>query len=282
MCIRDRYEPFTPVSMLRFGDFDLDGYPDVMVGLNSGGSTSVQLWRNTHRDAGSERFQKTEVPGLSASGAFCGAFMDLDDDMSMDLIVISQSSGTPSVEFLLNDNDYDAFAVKVLGSNGVCPEWCNGLEFPDPKPYGVNYPGNTFKLTVVNTEGDKRVQIVPQLQLGSYGLSLESAATLVGLSRTNNYLEEVYMGIPFGKFMLWTNLVPNSQLVAFPHEKGDPVSWLLELFVPTDTKIGAVVVALILTLVVLAVPIGILSWKERTEDKREKLDSSHLFSYDAL
>ncbi len=34
-------------------------------------------------------------------------------DMSMDLIVISQSSGTPSVEFLLNDNDYDAFAVKA-------------------------------------------------------------------------------------------------------------------------------------------------------------------------
>ena len=85
-----------------------------------------------------------------------------------------------------------------------------------------------------------------------------------------------------GVHKLWTNIVPNSQVVAFPYMPETPDTWLLELYVPTDTKIFTVVMALLITMLALGVPIGWLTWKERKEDQREKLDSSHLFSYDAL
>ena len=113
-------------------------------------------------------------------------------------------------------------------------------------------------------------------------MSLESAATLVGLSRTNNYLEEVYMGIPAGTTLLWTNLIPESQLVAFPYKPENPLDWLLELYVPANTKIMTVALAVIILLVLLIIPIMILFCRERSQDQREKMDSEHLFSYNAL
>ena len=127
-----------------------------------------------------------------------------------------------------------------------------------------------------------QAQIVPQLQHGSHSMSLESAATLVGLSRTNNYLEEVFMGIPYGTSIMWTNLVPNSQLVAFPYKPANTLDWLLELYVPANTKILTVALAVIILLVLLIIPIVILFCRERKQDRREKMDSQHLFSYDAL
>eukprot|EP00658_Telonema_sp_P-2_P041066 TRINITY_DN29371_c0_g2_i3.p1 TRINITY_DN29371_c0_g2~~TRINITY_DN29371_c0_g2_i3.p1 ORF type:complete len:535 (+),score=104.38 TRINITY_DN29371_c0_g2_i3:188-1792(+) len=144
------YEPFTSTALLRFGDYDLDGYPDVLAGITSpGGESSVQLWRNSHSNGRTFTRMDSRVAAATKSTgtSFCGAFMDLNDDLSTDILVMANSSeGVPSVGFLYNNEDYDAFAVKVLGGNGVCPEWCHGDDkFPDPKPYGVNFAGNTFK-----------------------------------------------------------------------------------------------------------------------------------------
>ena len=70
---------------------------------------------------------------------------------------------------------------QVLGGNGVCPEWCeDGLfQFPDPKPYGVNFPGNTFKITVVDMSGVKRVCHSHQMHFhcrGGSGASVDHRA----------------------------------------------------------------------------------------------------------
>lgn len=47
-------------------------------------------------------------------------------------------------------------SLQTLGTNGVCPAWCPkkpGPEFPEPKPYGVNYVGGTFRFAYTDLTG---------------------------------------------------------------------------------------------------------------------------------
>ena len=87
--------------------------------------------------------------------------------------------GHKTIAALYNNIYIDAYFLKTLGNslwircssiwstedhdvglNGVCVSWCEGgVAFPDPKPYGVNYPGGTFKFVVTDLNGTPRSAI---------------------------------------------------------------------------------------------------------------------------
>jgi integrin alpha FG-GAP repeat containing protein 1 len=109
--------------------------------------------------------------------------------------------------------------------NGVCPSWCSGVKFPDPKPYGVNLPGGTFKFTLNDLSGTAHVAQGVQLQQSGY-LALQTPYVMFGLGRTSNYIEEIFMGVPIsnGKehYNSWICIIPNSQVIGFPYPPSSP------------------------------------------------------------
>jgi len=136
----------------------------------------------------------------------------------------------------------------------------------------VNFPGATVKFTVTDLNGVKFPRVGAQLAQSAYS-PLQTPYTVHGLGRTNNYIEEFYVGIPYNYgqgWQMWIAQIPNSQLVCFPYPPGDPVNWLLELFVSPSTRLFLVTVALVSTLVGLGILIAFLHYRERKQEAEEK------------
>ena len=62
------------------------------------------------------------------------------------------------------------------------------------QPYGVNFPGGTFKFGVTKENGKKRPAIGSQLVQSAY-LSLQTPYILFGLGKTSAYIDTVLYGI---------------------------------------------------------------------------------------
>jgi len=186
---------------------------------------------------------------------------------------------------LYNNFFNDAFFLKTMGSNGVCPGWCpSGDKFPSPKPYGVNLPGAVFKYTVSELSGQQRVTQGVQLYQSGY-LSLLTPYILFGLGRTNNYIEQLFMGVSIynskddtDHWNMWICIIPNAQVVAFPYKPDEPSLWTLELFLRSSGLTLWIIVAVVSLLIILATLICIFRWREKREDRLLKQETAHLFS----
>lgn len=195
-----------------------------------------------------------------------------------------------AISFIHNNYFNDAFFLKTLASNGVCPSWC-GLDSkpsrPGAKPFGVNYPGATFKFTVLDTAGKKRANQVAQYPSSTYaGLSLPYS--LFGLGRTNNYVEELFVGVTKNQsehYTTYAGVIPNSQLIIIPYqtednlngngEKGNtggPSEWTLELYIRPGDYVPWVFVVLATAIAILAGVVVGLNWMEKVRKNLVYLD----------
>ena len=292
--------------MVRIGDFDIDGYPDiaaVLVDDAAHKSTAVLLHSvacskstcGSSAHGASRRTFKTLAKGTDAmtdvAYAFAVAFVDLDESGSLDMLVMSDAEhfgadGAPAVHGVFNNFDNDGFFLKTRGLNGVCPARCkDGPKFPDPKPYGGIQYGTSWKLTVTDLESRVRIMHGVQLSQSAY-MSLQLPYVPFGLGRTSNYIDELYMGVPLGQkerhWGSWPGIIPNSQIAATPYVADDPINWQMWLFI--NPSAGALWVALgTLAALILS---GAATWyfyrRERKEDVIEKEEMRKLFSFSAL
>jgi len=172
-------------------------------------------------------------------------------------------------------------------SNGVCPSFCpSGEKFPDPKPYGVNFPGANFKFTWSELSGRLRVTQGVQLHQSGY-LALQTPYVFFGLGRTSNYVEQMFIGVSIvsdsGYYKLFPIfIIPNSQLIMFPYKPGNPDSWTLELFIRTSGLTLWVIVAVVSTLIINGLIVYFFKWREKREDALLRQETAHLFSFDAM
>jgi len=199
---------------------------------------------------------------------------------------LALANNPPRIVSVFNNYQLDAFFLKALGLNGVCPAWCSGPnKFPSPKPYGVNFPGGIFKYTVRDMSGYTRVGMGIQLPQSAY-LSLNTPYVLFGLGRTSNYIEEFFYGITINQpahFSYWIgSTIPNSQVVAIPYKPNDPSTWTLELYTSPSGIVFWVILAVLSSILVLGIIVFVLYRKEKKEDEKYKQDIAHLFSFDAL
>jgi integrin alpha FG-GAP repeat containing protein 1 len=153
-----RFTTSTDISNFFFrvqpGDIDLDGYPDLLVFVSyvNGGQrqNGVIALRNVPCDSencspeaissGRRYFSKMNAATTgdleSVQFVRAGAFFDLDDDGTQDIILstVDPVSNSHSTVVLVNNFNEDAFFLKAIGLNGVCPSHCtNGVSFPNPK-----------------------------------------------------------------------------------------------------------------------------------------------------
>lgn len=271
-------------SNFHTADINLDGYPDVFIVAElKNGHRKVFILENIPCDSlsssggkcsGNRRGFKLVTNGVSALSDLTNvkqaAFYDFSERGSFDLLVTVEDKETSKLHTIAFFNNFynDAFFLKAMATNGVCYKLCSGNS--GPKPLGTNYPGATFMYTVFDTHGTKRPAFAAQGAQYSY-FSLTKPYVLVGLGRTNNYIEEFHVGISSGQSAenkySWSGLMPNSQLLVHPPTSPSASSrlneWVLELYLnPGDYALN-VLVTLIISGAVLGVIVSVLRYQEK-------------------
>ncbi|KAE8297414.1 T-cell immunomodulatory protein [Larimichthys crocea] len=257
--------PSQPLA-LHLGDYNLDGFPDALVVL-----------RNTS-GSGQQAF-------LSHPNAVMATFFDIYEDGILDMLVLSQAEGKNDliIHALKNNFEADAYFVKVMVLSGLCFNDCP----EDVKPFGVNQPGPYVMYTTVDSNGYLKNASAGQLSQSAH-FSLQLPYTVLGLGRSANFLDHLFVGIPrqSGETAIrkqeWTAIIPNSQLIVIPYPHNDPHRWSAKLYLTPSNSVLLTAIALIGVCVFILVIIGILHWQEKKADDREKRQEAHRFHFDAM
>ncbi|XP_013787486.1 T-cell immunomodulatory protein-like [Limulus polyphemus] len=289
----DDSTPFDNLTLsltLRVADFDMDGFPDFVTVLK-------------RRSEGKEVRQTVVLRNTPCSGCLLGrtleiiwkqgdlskipnpqlpAFYDIFEDGTMDLIISGKSEGSWKLYALQNTFDYDAYFIKVLVLNGRCYVSCPG----ERVPYGTNQPGPLIQYYTTRPNGSPQVSSAAQLSQSAH-FSLQLPYVVFGLGQTPNFIDKLTVGIPGHRNSavqkrVWTQIIPNSQMVVIPHPSDKPDKWINKLFVTPSRLVILTFAALLGTCGFIGLIIGALHWKERREDRREKLQEAHRFHFDAM
>jgi integrin alpha FG-GAP repeat containing protein 1 len=252
-----------PVT-LRFGDFDLDGFPDALAILSNNSESFVQYLKNSdcgHCKPGRRTLQEdssSDFEKLSKiENAVLACFFDLDDKGVLDIIVGSIENSTYKITGFYNNFQSDAFHLKALALNGH-----------SRGGYSSAYPGAVFMFTLTELDMSKVVIHSTQMPLTAF-FALGTPYCVFGLGRTNSYVEEFYAGLPLeeNSYRSWTPIIPNSYLIVSP-DKTSSDEWFLELFASPTDQIGVIIGVCCVCMLVIGIVVVIKYYKEKKEDKQ--------------
>ncbi|KAL4065217.1 hypothetical protein J3A83DRAFT_4360504 [Scleroderma citrinum] len=292
------FSPPIPLP-IRLGDTNLDGFPDLLfVAASSGGYTPKLLVSGpcTKGLAGCDengrgrRGFKLVEKGTESLEAIKDArgvtLLDLNEDGTLDILV--QRTGTQgegTISFIQNNFYYDAFFLKAIVLNGACNNgWCSSPNGSSYLPVDVSYSGASFKYTVLDTNGQRSAAQVGQLPQTSYH-ALHTPYAFLGLGRTNNYIENLFVGSTKHTqehFINMEGVIPNSRVVIHPPPGRDEGSWKRELFLRPGEWIPWVTLTVVITTAILAAIVFVLHLNEKREDELERRRISHHINFDAL
>ncbi|XP_061602765.1 T-cell immunomodulatory protein [Cololabis saira] len=280
--------------VLHHGDYNLDGFPDALVILRntSGSGQRAFLLENVPcnnpscESVGRMFHIHWDLTDLGAvQNAVVATFFDIYEDGILDMLVLSQPEGKNEliIHALKNNFEADAYFVKVMVLSGLCSNACPD----DVKPFGVNQPGPYVMYTTVDSNGYLKNASAGQLSQSAH-FSLQLPYTVLGLGRSANFLDHLFVGIPRepGDSVIrkqeWTAIIPNSQLIVIPFPHDQPRSWSAKLYLTPSNSVLLTAIALIGVCIFILVIIGILHWQEKKADDREKRQEAHRFHFDAM
>ncbi|KAA8493578.1 T-cell immunomodulatory protein-like [Porphyridium purpureum] len=261
---------------LRVGDFNYDGLPDLVV---VGEGDAVVLYGNTGRWGKAQRgdkdvalfkpFESDSVLKDSGKNAIAACFFDTDESGRQDILVLTKSG---KMRLIWNNYIQKAESLFFKGTAlSALPYFGR-----KPPPFAP-VPGATFKLSFATPES--HVLLACSQCPESSFLALQTCNCFFGLVRISNYIEQVALGT--GKYTRsWENLMPNSVVVVWPQDAVQTGSWWIEYF--TQRRGGqmlGVVIALCVLLLLLAISIYYLFWKEFQEDRLQKYGRVDVFNF---
>lgn len=275
---------------LRFGDFNLDGFPDAVAVLSDSKSPknrSAFILYNEPCKINCQDFSRTlsidYKQKLERNTPVLVAFYDLMENGVLDILLTEvKEDGSNVIRAIEQDFTGDASFLKVLVVSGLCRENCPN----NHSPYGVNQVGPTAKIVSTTPTGDDQICVSSQLSQSAYS-SLQLPFMLFGLGQTPNFVDELKIGIqyPTGKSPRshsWATIIPNSQVIVIPYPLDSPDSWKHELYVTPSRLVLLTGASLLGTCAFIAAIVGLLQWRERIEDKKEKLQEAQRFHFDAM
>ncbi|XP_061162912.1 T-cell immunomodulatory protein-like [Saccostrea echinata] len=278
---------------LRTGDFNLDGFQDMLAVLqtpdNKGGNiTKAYILQNVPCTGCNGlgrtfniRWDLSLQPNTDL--AVYPAFFDYKENGILDVVLTSYSQDKKFHTHLLEqDFSEDANFLKIMVVSGLCFNNCPN----DREPYGVNQYGPVVKYTTQNVDGNTISGIATQLSQSAY-TPLQLPFTIFGLGQTPNFVDKIEVGIPNPpgtsiRQRSWASIIPNSQLIIIPYPNNKPSSWKNKLFVTPSRMVMLTGATLLGTCGFIAGLVGILHWREKVEDKKEKLQEAHKFHFDAM
>ncbi|XP_061404708.1 T-cell immunomodulatory protein [Lethenteron reissneri] len=273
---------------LHMGDYNMDGFPDVLVILvnSSDSSRTAFLLENVPctepscSAAGRMLQPLWDLPELTRlPNALVATFFDLYEDGILDVLVMG---GDLSLYALHNSFESDAYFVKVIVLSGLCFSSCP----THTQPFGVNQPGPYVQYTSVDANGYQKNASAGQLSQSAH-LSLQLPYAVLGLGRSANFIDRLAVGIPRPpgqqerRRQEWTSIIPNSQLIVIPFPNDKPRSWSTKLYL-TPSQGLLTGIALLCICIAILIIIGILHWNEKKADDKEKRLEAHRFHFDAM
>ncbi|KAI0628726.1 hypothetical protein C8Q77DRAFT_1067117 [Trametes polyzona] len=293
--------PPVPVP-IKLGDVNQDGFPDLLAIVATGSGSHISrtprlvlsvpcgkgvsgCGADGHGRRGWHLVKKDVGPLVGVQDARSIAFLDMDEDGTLDIMVQrTGAQGQGNILFVQNNFYYDAFFLKAIVLNGACGSGtCPAADGAKKyHPYGVSYSGATYKYTVLDTSGKRSAAQVGQMPQAAYQ-SLLTPYVYFGLGRTNNYIENLFVGSTKHTPQHYINMegvIPNSKVVIIPPVEGD--SWKKELYLRPGEWIPWVTLTVVVSLIILAVVVLVLHLNEKREDELERRRASHHINFDAL
>lgn len=279
---------FPDTITLRAGDFNNDGFVDMLATLAVAGDTNAQrvfLFENVPCTSNCQSSRTFEIQwnafSRNSEGSAMGIFYDFMQDGILDIIFVQNKDGKKTMSAFKNDLDYDANFIKVMVITGLTND---KIDLPPTilgtkrHVFGSNLPGPKIRYKTTTQDGNSRTGVAVQLPQSAH-FALYLPYTIFGLGRTPNFIEDLTISL-FNKTRTWNQIIPNSQLIVAP--RGDPSQWTAQLFVTPSKIVLQTVVALTGTCIVIGCIIAMLHWKERKEDRIERLQEAHRFHFDAM
>ncbi|XP_015909573.2 T-cell immunomodulatory protein [Parasteatoda tepidariorum] len=274
-------------TTLRYGDVNMDGYPDLLVVLQSSiNSAHVKAVILRNIPCESCTFGRSleiiwDVPGLSnMKNIQLASFFDLFEDGILDILVSTNNDGQWKIQAFRNTEIYDSCFLKVLVLSGLCYNDCS------TEPYGVNQPGPLVRYNMTKQDGTPVVSTAIQLPQSAH-FPLQLPYSMFGLGPTPNFIDVLTVSIP-AKFngsvhsREWLQIIPNSQIVVIPYPPNDSSKWVKKLFVTPSRLVMLTCISLVGTCIFIALIVALLHWKEKREDKRERMQEAYRFNFDAM
>ncbi|XP_052872457.1 T-cell immunomodulatory protein [Anopheles cruzii] len=288
--VPDRSNWATQTITLRGGDFNLDGYPDLLATLTkTGDQMQTFLLENVPCEKSAcNHMTRTFAVRWKAlapfsNGTMIGSFFDFYNDGILDAIFVERYGNSTRPVAFRNSLDYDANFVKVIVLTGLSNR--SGPKKLTPlgrkkRTFGTNLPGPRIEYNTTTQDGEPQHGASAQLPQSAY-LSLHLPFTTFGLGRTPNFVDTLTVGLS-NHSRTWTQLIPNSQMIVVPNPIEEPERWKAQLFVTPSKLILMSVIALSGICLVILLLILILYAKEKREDRIQRSLEAHRFHFDAM
>lgn len=266
----------------RSGDFNLDGYPDLLVTLTQADQIRAVLLENAANEIGGRQLNpRWDLLTEWNKTSLMATMYDIQEKGMLDVLLVHRSSsGELQMAAYKNTLDYDANFIKVLVLTGRCYTNCSHGRIP----YGTNLPGPSISYRTTQPNGEPQLARSAQLSQSAYN-ALQLPYTLFGLARSPNFLEALRVSLsyfPNPATREWTQIIPNSQMIIIPTLDPSSRHWLNKLFVTPSRAIVLSAAALGGFGFFLAIVVTILHAREKKADKLEQLAVANRFHFDAM
>jgi integrin alpha FG-GAP repeat containing protein 1 len=96
------------------------------------------------------------------------------------------------------------------------------------------------------------------------------------------WLTEDWQKLEFPSARNFTQIIPNSQVIVIPYPLDRPDRWVNKLYMTPSKALTLTAAALVSVCLLVALVIAILHYREKQEDRREKLQQAQEFHFDAM
>jgi integrin alpha FG-GAP repeat containing protein 1 len=279
---------FDATVPLAIGDYNVNGYPDVLAVVMANGHEKIAVLLENFLDltTGRRSLRRASrgVKELEKQVAVQSvAFLNLYQEGPPDILLNLQSS----VQTLQNGFVQDTFFLRTETLNAVCPAPCMSKKTGSVahRPYGASFPGPTVKFSFTDFDGSLRVRCGAQLaQSGGPG-RLTSPWQFFGLGRTNNFVELLAVRTPSRlnpNLARKAGLVPNSDLIINAPHADSPNAFHFELHILPGQYFLWVLTSIATAMIVLGSLTAFFKWREIKEDNEERRKALHSINFDAL
>lgn len=200
---------YTDTITVRGGDFNMDGYPDLLATLRSANSQMRSfLLLNSPCTNNCGNFNRTFEIHWNALSPFnnesvMAVFYDFYQDGILDVILVEYDKDKEKdkdkyrTAAFKNSLDYDANFVKVMVLTGLTNSKypiSPGTLGKKKRTYGTNLPGPSIAYKTITQDGSPRSAIAAQLPQSAH-FSLNLPYTTFGLGRTPNFIDTLTIGV---------------------------------------------------------------------------------------